>query len=104
MLNSEEQIVTNLANQYFNLAKDDLKEEMFRDFQQKLQHHIQFLINNDFSRLIQVMYRIDIDEKDFNFVIHYADADKIAENLTNLIIKRLFEKAYFRLKYSSSND
>lgn len=100
-MNKEEEIVVNLTTQYFPSVNEVLKRSSFREFQQHLQQHVQYLIDHNFEGLVQMMYRIDIDEKDFTFVLHYAEPEKIAENITNLIIKRLFRKAYFRLKYSS---
>lgn len=101
IVEKEEQIVISLATKYTASANEMLESSTFTEFQQRLQQHVQQLIDNNFEGLVQMMYRIDIDEKDFTFVLHHAEPDKVAERITDLIIKRLFRKAYFRIKYSS---
>jgi len=46
-----------------NIAQEWLPETSFEVFMQKLQDYLNHLINNDFHYLVQLLYRLDISEK-----------------------------------------
>ena len=62
--------------------------------------YIQHLLDHDFARLLQIMYRIDVSEKDFALTLHLDDAaSSPAEEISLLIYNRLELKAAYRNKY-----
>ena len=62
------------------------------------------LINKDFHALVQLLYRIDVDEKKIR---HYLDTNKNEDSafiLADMIIERQFEKIKSKKHYSKKND
>lgn len=67
----------------------------------KLSALIQHLLQHDFERLLQGMYRIDINEEKFKKVMQIPDLTVIADQLAELILEREIEKAHFRQMYQN---
>jgi hypothetical protein len=68
------------------IASDSLKEK--EELTQKLAHYLNHLMLHDFSQLVQLLYRIDVDEKKVKAVLQ-QNPDKDAGNLlAQLLIER----------------
>lgn len=61
---------------------------------------IQNLLNNEFERLLQLMYRIDVPETKFNQALGQANPNDIAPQIARLVIDRQLQKVKIREKYS----
>ena len=61
------------------------------------------LLDNDFSRLLQIMYRIDVPEKEFALTLQIDNAGKPAEKIASLIYDRLMLKAKIRAHYKNKD-
>lgn len=72
--------------------------------QQQLQEYINFLINNDFERLVQLLYTIDVDEKTLKNLLQQQPGTDAAQIITNLMIQRQLKKAYMRQQFKSYPD
>ena len=62
------------------------------------------LINKDFHTLIQLLYRIDVDEKKIN---HYLDLNKnvdAASILADMIIERQLQKIKSKKNFDKKSD
>ena len=57
-------------------------------------------LDNDFERLINALYQLDISEKKFHDAMSLQDPVKIAPRLADLIWEREIQKAWYRQKYS----
>lgn len=69
-----------------------------------LQQEIDYLINNDFNKLVQVLYQIDISEKKLNALLQQnpqADASKI---IAVLVIERQLQKIKTRQQFTRKSD
>jgi len=64
-----------------------------------LTKEIQYLLDCDFNRLCNIMYRIDIPESIFKSVITLTEPGSIAKEIAELIWKRELQKAVTRIKY-----
>lgn len=73
---------------------DELKE--------KLEKIVAYLLDNDFERLLNAMYRLDINEEKFKLVISGLSGDSISKEITELIINREVKKLKTRAKYRGS--
>jgi hypothetical protein len=62
------------------------------------------LINKDFQSLIQLLYRIDVNEKKIRFFLEENLHKDSADVITDLIIERQLQKIESRKKYSRNND
>lgn len=81
-----------------NLASSSLEEVL-----KYLEQVISYLLDNDFERLLQIMYRIDIDENRFKQVIHDDKPGEIARKLARLVLDRELSKVRSRARYRGSN-
>ena len=62
---------------------------------------VQYLINTDFNRLVNAMYRIDIPEIEFKLTLETSDPDHLANEIAKKVIARALQKLEIRKKYSS---
>lgn len=62
------------------------------------------LINNDFDALVQLLYRIDINEKRIRYFLREKNNSDAASVIADLIIERQLQKAESRKTYRSKND
>ena len=72
--------------------------EMFRD---KLIQVINLLLHTDYHRLLNAMYRLDINEKLFREAFSGMHSPNVAARLADLVIEREKEKIETRKKYKS---
>ena len=73
---------------------DELKE--------KLEKIVAYLLDNDFERLLNAMYRLDINEEKFKIAIGGLSGKSISKEITELIIDREVKKLQTRAKYSGT--
>lgn len=83
------------------LSPTDLTAETLK---RKLQPIIAYLLEKDYQRLLNTLYRIDVDESKFKEIITTAAVDKMPGLITDLVIERELKKAEFRLKYTPPNS
>jgi len=62
------------------------------------------LINNDFHSLIQLLYRIDVNEKKIRFYLEENTHTDAAIVITDLIIERQLQKIEIRKKFTRQNN
>ena len=73
-------------------------------FRQKLSPYINELINTDFEKLVQLLYRLDIDEKKLKKVLKDNPDHNAGEMISELIIERQLEKIRSRQQFNRRND
>ena len=74
------------------------------EIREKLLLLINELINKDFHALIQLLYRIDVNEKKIRFYLNEKPNEDAAGVLADLIIERQLQKIESRKKFSSGNN
>lgn len=74
--------------------------EGLAELKKVLTRQIAFLLDRQFERLLQAMYRIDVNEQEFRRVL-VGDAP-VAEALTELVLQRELRKVETRRIYSSA--
>ncbi len=100
-----------LSSEFTILSRKLLPETKISDvafdkctFIETLSPFIAHLLNQDFQKLVQIIYRIDVAEKEFALTL-VPNADKdIAEALSELIYERLIVKAKYRAKYKMEKN
>lgn len=85
-----------LTIQDFNLDLPSTEVSTEDEFLKLLTRVIQHLLDNDFERLLNGLYRIDVDE---NKVKMAMATDNVAENIARLIIERELQKVETRRRY-----
>ena len=84
----------------FNLPVTNNKQQLTNALAEDINH----LIQADFSRLINILYRIDISEKTIRETLE-SQADKDAGTLiAELIIERQLQKQKMRARFKTQQD
>ena len=83
-----------LANNPLNITSDIKSEELIKVLVEK----IYFLMMEKFSEYLNVLYVIDIPEKEFQH-IQVTDAVEVSGQVAFLILNREFQKVWLRNKY-----
>ncbi len=79
-----------------NISNASLDKKLFI---QKISPYISHLLDCDFQKLVRVMYRIDVSEKEFALTLSPESGGNISNSLAELIYDRLVIKAKYRAKY-----
>ena len=84
----------------------DAEEKIFaaenmERLKEKLTDAINILLQTDFQKLLNAMYRLDIDEKLFRDTLSDVHSPSIAGRLADLVINREMEKVKTRKKYGA---
>jgi hypothetical protein len=73
------------------------------ELKQALSGIINHLITNDFSRLIALLYRLDISEKKLRQFLNASTNTSSSDIIANMIIERQEEKIKTRKLFSANN-
>jgi hypothetical protein len=94
----------NLIQKDFFLEKDDLPISILNldDLRHALNKVVSYLLDKDMTRLLNALYRIDVDESKVKKVLAEADPESISHEITDLIIQRELKKIETRNKYRSN--
>ncbi len=90
-----EKITGELLSKEFglNLALDAAQ------MQAELEARLVYLLLNEMETLLQLLYKIDVNEQKVKAVFAFGTAKDIAPELAKLIINRMRQKAETRLRY-----
>ncbi len=100
-MNSENQI--SIPDKLFALANtvDEVPDDNIR---YQLINLINELIKNDFASLVQLLYRIDIDEKKLKKLLQEKAGTDAAPVIADIIIKRQLQKMSTRKQFGKENN
>lgn len=73
-----------------------------QDLQNKVAQAVLYLLQQDLNRLLNILYRIDVDERQVKQAMLLPTEAKVAEQIARLIIKRELQKAQTRFIYRSN--
>jgi hypothetical protein len=73
----------------------------FEEFKQQITPVLMLIYRNDRFAFQNLLYRIDINEKDYKKLISTADSGNFESDLTELVIRREFQKVLTRKYFSS---
>ena len=92
-----------LIDKHFELDPDESKQLLdsddFSRLEEQLSNLISFLLDNDLQRLLNGLYRIDVDEQKFKEILAYEKPEKVSLSIARLIIERELKKVETRRKY-----
>lgn len=83
-----------------NLIDEKSKEKI----REELIHLVNELINKDFHALVQLLYRIDVNEKKIRLYLNENSDKDSASVLADLIIKRQIQKIESRKQFHKKNN
>ncbi len=103
-MSSTEELALILEN-HFGVTKSESKldsESAFlKHLKFKLSQRIIFFIRTDIDKLMQALYRIDVDDSASNEAFDLGEINKVSERLAELIISRQLKKIEYSRKFSS---
>jgi hypothetical protein len=89
-------------DQVMKEMEKNTKEKTIEEFRIQLIKAVEQLLQNDFPRLIQVLYRLDVDEEKLKNELRKHQAGHTAELIADMIIKRQLEKQEMRKRFGGS--
>ena len=94
--------LSELIIQDLNLEPEQSLSEIdhLNELKEKLEKIVAYLLDNDFERLLNAMYRLDINEEKFKLALSGIGKNAISAEITDLIISREIQKLKTRMKYS----
>ena len=105
MAEGEAKATLQLIQKDLSLPDSDINQSIapkMDELHEYLTRAISELLNSDFNRLLNALYRIDVSEKKVAEVISSESPGDIAPRLATLIIERELQKVITRKKYSGS--
>jgi hypothetical protein len=80
---------------------EKLSPEALRDL---LKEEINRLIQNDFQKLVSVLYRVDVNERKLKYLLQENVGEDAAVIIADLIIERQLQKIKSRREFSQRDD
>lgn len=97
-------ILTNHFNIDIKNSEVDAESAYLKFLERKLAARIQFLINSDVEKLLQILYRIDVPQQYSDEAFDLGDISKISMKLSELIIKRQLKKIEYAKQFNQENS
>lgn len=76
----------------------------YEELHKKLSEEINYLINNQFEKLVYYLYRIDVNEKKMRNILDKNEGENASELIAELIIERQLQKIESRKKFSNDGN
>lgn len=86
------QAVYELVEQLQKVDESAGNTDSYQQLQQELAIHINDLINENFSLLISILYRLDISEQKIKMFLRQSNNSTAADIISGLIIERQLQK------------
>lgn len=87
----------------FEITFKGKEESPYQELYNQILPLIDELLNDDYPKLMTMLYRIDLDEEFLNRKLKESKQADTDEVITDLIIKRELQKVIIREMYSSKN-
>ena len=98
-----EKITSEIILRNFDLEEIPSDENLFGKIRKLLIDKLDFLLNNDFEKLLWILYRIDVNEEKAKAALAEKSEKNPAEILADMIIERQIEKAKTRIEFRDSD-
>ena len=85
----------------FEITQRDVEIE---EFEKKLTIKIEAMLQNDFPRLVNTLYRLDVSEEKLKSQLANSPAGHAAETISKLIIERQLQKLQTRGQQSNNEN
>jgi hypothetical protein len=77
--------------------------ENLQEFKIYLTGKLSELMENKYDTLLNILYRIDVNEKKLSELFSGKNREYIPEALADLVIERQMQKVYFRKRFKEGN-
>ena len=100
---SSNEDLKHFLSQNFGLVQEsslpDSESEYLKRVQSILAERIEFLINTDIEKLLQILYRIDVPQNESDLAFDLGEIKKISAKLAERIIARQLQKIDYSKKF-----
>lgn len=72
------------------------------DLTREVAHMVLYLLRHNLNQLLNILYRIDVEERKLKQAMLAASEEEVAENIARLIVERELLKAQIRFRYSQN--
>jgi hypothetical protein len=79
-------------------------ENAYNELLYQIVPHIARLIESNYKKLLDLLYRIDVNESKVSAIVSDSSVESLAEAISDLIIKRELQKIVIRKHYKSDNQ
>ncbi len=86
-----------------DLAMEMPDKILFEELKNRLSDYINYLIKNNFEKLISVLYRIDVSEKKLKNILQLNAKENAGKIIAQLIIERQLQKINAKKDYDTRN-
>lgn len=100
-MNKKSSGIIELVKLDFNLEENQFQpvENKLSVIREELEKIISFLLEKDFERLLNAMYRLDVSEEEFKEVINGTFGNDVSGKLADLVITRELKKMETRAMF-----
>jgi hypothetical protein len=91
-------------NEFLFQQLQTLDEIVSANFREPLSRLINDLINDDFEKLVQFLYRLDIDEKKLRNILEINEGRDAGEMIADLVIERQIQKIKSRREFKRDEN
>ncbi|HET6994004.1 MAG TPA: hypothetical protein VFI06_03430 [Chitinophagaceae bacterium] len=95
---------SNKESLFQQLQTLDEKEIATASFRESLSRMLNDLINEDFEKLVQFLYRLDIDEKKLRKILEINTDRDAGEMIAELVIERQLQKIKYRREFKRDEN
>ena len=82
----------------------DSESAYFKQLHMALSARIKYFIRTDIDKLLQALYRIDINDKLSDEAFNLGEINKVSEKLSELIILRQIKKLEYSKNYNRNSE
>ena len=93
-----------LIEQLFSANQNSLTELQKKDFEKKLVEYINELLLHDFNKLIQLLYRVDVNENKLKNLLKANPQTDAADLIAELLIQRQIEKIKTKQAFKKNDN
>ena len=86
-----------------NLEIDLHEKKSIEELKLALSGYINYLISNDFNKLMRILYRVDVSEKTLRINLQKRESDP-GTIIAEMIIERQLQKNKTRNQFKTNND
>ena len=72
------------------------------DLLRQVARMVLYLLRHNLSQLLNILYRIDVEERKLKQAMLAASEEEVAENIARLVVERELLKAQIRFRYSQN--
>jgi len=77
-------------------------ENAYNELLYQISPSIAYFLDNDYKRLLNLLYRIDVNESKVSTIVNDTTVNSLSEAIADLIIRRELQKIVIRRHYRSN--